>query len=378
MFVGIVLSASALPTGSLSPDNIDEPVGLSKFEAELIHLASQGIFELSFTPDDIRAILAGSHPYTKFDESDENIVLLDEFPYVPVVEIPSLNSTFIVSNLHIDENMDPRMIEVQFREGWQSLYFANIPMNASFDWRLNGSRTVSGRARLRIPNSWVHQNVEVSCSHGQPSLLSWEGRSNLYYEGVDIVTEIEDRAIIDGLANGIQNSKSLRNYISNAVQHQLAIFLGNIHWKSQFRMRDLCLQCHYMRYTNSSLVVALRGDVKCINSIPGLFFQGIQNSKATPADVQSVAVEAIARGMIRQFRPDRFTSDKLEAQSLGVVEAGRAIHLPINQLRPRVDPHASFHSTKSGFINEEPTGGEWAHKIGQLWMKWTHPSNKTV
>jgi hypothetical protein len=56
-----------------------------------------------------------------FSEAEENVVLLDEYPYVPVVNIDEAH-TFILSNLVLKESFNTDLLKVKFYPDYQSVY----------------------------------------------------------------------------------------------------------------------------------------------------------------------------------------------------------------------------------------------------------------
>jgi hypothetical protein len=60
----------------------------------------------------------------------------------------------------------------------------DIAFNATFDWKINQTGA-QGKASLRVPHSWIHQNLEIGCFDGSFSLLVWEGRVDLEITGTN-------------------------------------------------------------------------------------------------------------------------------------------------------------------------------------------------
>lgn len=242
----------------------------------------------------------------------------------------------------------------------------DIPINASFDWRLNNS-AVHGTATVHIPHAWIHQNIETACSHDLPSLLEWEARVDLTIDGLTISTTATDRALLDALATGLHSGRALKKYVANAIQHQLGMLIADLHWKSQVLMRDMCLQCHGIRYNSSLMVFQIKGNKACSSALPNFFWEGVYDERARPAELQAVALAALKAGLTRQYRSK---SEQLpNATPTVTVE-------DVATLTPRIDPRKKFHRhLPEGFI-EETEVSPWKTRLEQVWLRW-QPQNKT-
>jgi len=367
----LIIGAFAIPTQKLTLDSMDEMVGMTKFEAKLMSLARMGKYEVFLSIQDIYTMLSDVHPFTKYEEAKENVVLMDEFPYVPVIDVAQFNSSFVLSNLVLKEDFDPRYLKVELNTGFQSLNFLDMSLNATFDWRLNNTNQV-GHAVVHVPHAWVHQNFEVGCTRDQASILSWEGRVDLYVDGIEISTTSENKALMDAFASEMHESLILKKYLGNALQHQLASFMGDLHWKLQGRMRDLCLVCVVVKNNNQTMVAQLRGDKQCLNSIPSFFWKGVYDETETPQDLQSVAGEALHQALLREYKPHKDSSDLLEMQDLASVNAS-VIPAHFDQLVPRVDPRDKYrHKSHPGFVEETAAIPGWKQKLGQMWMRFRY------
>eukprot|EP00300_Choanocystis_sp_HF-7_P023991 c25384_g1_i1.p1 GENE.c25384_g1_i1~~c25384_g1_i1.p1 ORF type:complete len:385 (-),score=82.06 c25384_g1_i1:21-1013(-) len=329
------------------------------------------MYELGFTTSDVRNLLAAIQPFSRFEEAKENVVLMDEFPYVPIIELPAFNSVAILSNLVLDQQVNLDLIKVDFDKGFQSIYFLDIPMNATFDWRFNNS-DIHGKVTARIPHAWLHQNIETSCVRQLPNLLTWEGRVDLTIDGLDISTSCTNRSLVDALAVGLNQSRHLKKYIANALHHQLTKFTADLHWKSQSFMRDLCLQCNNIRYNSSLIVFQLKGDKSCLNSMPSFFIDSLSDDKARPADLQAVAMSALKAALVKQYRG----TPELQTQVLQSTDSKAIQHENLETLTPRIDPRKRFkHQVPEGFIDETEVS-PWKARFGQLFGSW-QTQNKT-
>jgi len=364
VLVGVVFAA---PT-QLTADNAAQSVGLSLFEAKMMALSKLGLYELKFTQNDIKEMIVAANPFEKYRESDENVVLMDEFPYVPIVDVPSHNATVVLSNLVLEEKMNPELVKVNFVKDYQSFTIVDIAVNATFEWRINQTN-IGGRAKVIIPQAWVHQNIEIACSHEQPSILVWEGRIDFYPTDFDITTSVADKSFVDSFAAQLHSSDKMRKYIANAMQHQLAANIGKLHWKLQERMRDDCLQCHGMRYSSEVLEVLIKGDAKCLGNLPSFILAGVIDEKtAKPQDVLEIAPAALKQGL-SMLHPKPTQDELLQGQDLESISATKAE--PPTQLRPRFDWREKFrHHTREGFIEDTAQANPMMAKIGKMWMDW--------
>jgi hypothetical protein len=341
-------------------------VGMSLFEAKLAAMSKLGLYELKFTSADLRDMIVILNPFEYYREWDENVVLMDDFPYVPVVNLPENNSTVVLSNLVLEEKLNPDLVKVDFVSDYQSLYFVDIQVNATFDWKVNGTK-MGGQAKVIIPQAWVHQNIEIACSHEQPSILVWEGRVDFYPKDIKIMTTVENKVLIDELAFSLYKSPAMRKYIANAMQHQLAAAIGKVHWKLQERMREDCLQCHGMRYNPSLLEVLIKGDMRCIGALPSYMIEAVYDENAHPQELQEIAPAAIKRGLLAS-RPTKPKDERLEGQGLPAISTELK---ETDQLRPKRDWREKFrHKKREGFIEEPTATNPWLQKLGQMWMSW--------
>merc|ERR1719265_389458 len=370
----IGVGAVPLSMTDVAPDM----VGYSKLEAELMSMAKIGKFELAFDFNDVREIVASIHPFHRYEEAKENVVLMDEFPYVPVVKLAQFNVSIILSNLVLRENFDPALTKIEFEPGWQSLFFVDIPLNATFDWRVNGTDIV-GKANMQIPHSWIHQNVETGCAREQTSLLAWEGRVDVYPTDVDIVTTCDNKPMMDDFAEHLHTDRIVHTYIANAMQHQMASFIGNIHWKLQSRMRDLCLTCVSARSNNSTFIVRLGADMKCLNSIPPFLWERVANTAEPLAKLQSTFKDRLIDALLPAFAPARQSLDeRLELMTLPSIKTG--VRADIDQLRPKHDPREKYKKSQapSGFIMDKPVQSQWRQRLGQWYMNFMGKPEVTV
>lgn len=391
--LAVLAAAVPMDLATLGPDS----VGYTALEAELLSMAKVGKFELSFSIEDVREIVASIHPFHRYEESKENVVLMDEFPYVPVVEVPRYNASFVLSNLVLRENFDPSLTKVEFEPGWQSLFFVDIPLNATFDWRLNNTNVV-GKANVRVPHSWVHQNLEAGCTRDQSSMLVWEGRVDVYPTNIDIITSYDKKEVMDAFAEEIHSGRIVSKYIANALQHQLASLIGSLHWKLQSRLRDLCLTCISARSNNSTFIVRLGGDPKCIAGVPHFLWDRLSDRAEPLATLQNTIKDRLISALVPVFASPLKAAEAerlMETMALpstyamGIDAANRTgdtnssdvgLRAEIKQLRPKHDPREKYKKSAlpAGFIQDQPTVPQWRQKLGQLYMSFMGRPQVTV
>lgn len=363
--LALLALALGAPTTLVTEDNASELVGMTRLEAKLAATSRFGMYELSLTPDDLKDIVNILRPLDMYEESKTNVLLMDEFPFVPTLSLPQHNASVVLSNLRLEGKMNPELVQVEFLSEHQSIRIVDLSLTATFDWRINKSK-IGGQAKVIVPQAWIHQNVEIACSSEQPSMLVWEGRYNLLTSDIYITTSIDDKSFVDELAQVLHSSKTLRTYIGNALQHQLASSIGKWHWKMQERMREDCLLCHGMRYSSSRVEMLIKGDARCITNMPSYMIEPLVDETTNPEDLARITPSTIKKILRENMVKTSKVDDILESQGLSSVT--QEVTVQPDSLRPRQDWREKFrHHTHPGFI-EDPEGSHpWMKKIGKLW-----------